>query len=236
MAPILSELSETEINALSKSEFLEILANSPEPDDGEVIYTTPDPALRAQVQELLEEDDPPDHSFSRARVRPRTMALSKHRRRKAIQQSARDNADTRLLAEHPKPKTYGECPDGPCPYVSCRHHNYLQADPRTGSIKINFPHLDPLEIPETCSLKAADKGGRTLDVTALLVNLTRERTRQIEVQALTRLRPMLGSAAAEDADPDDPNFDECGTCGRLVPFDPQGVLLCDCPAQNPLDT
>jgi hypothetical protein len=83
-----------------------------------------------------------------------------------------------------RPKTRGDCLGGerPCPFVTCRHHLYLDVT-KTGAIRINFPgELD--EMPGTCSLDAADDGPRTLDETGKFVNLTRERTRQLESEAL----------------------------------------------------
>ena len=31
---------------------------------------------------------------------------------------------------------------GPCPWVPCKHHLYLDVNDRTGSVKINFPDLE----------------------------------------------------------------------------------------------
>lgn len=85
----------------------------------------------------------------------------------------------------------------PCPFVSCRYHLALDvmrrtnATPsRTPSITLNLPE-DPALWPadvHTCALDVADEGGLTLDaVAAHLGGLSRERVRQIETQALTKL-------------------------------------------------
>ena len=44
--------------------------------------------------------------------------------------------------EHPE--TRADCVGGarPCPFVSCKHHLYLDVSARTGAIKLNFPDLD----------------------------------------------------------------------------------------------
>lgn len=86
------------------------------------------------------------------------------------------------------PMTRGECVDGvrPCPYVSCRHHLYLDVAPN-GNIKLNFPDLEVDQMLESCVLDAADRGGLTLEETADVVNLTRERVRQIEQAALDQV-------------------------------------------------
>ena len=65
--------------------------------------------------------------------------------------------------EATRPKTRSECAEGmrPCPHVSCRHHLYLDVSPKTGAIKLNFPDLDPWELPVSCALDIAEDGART---------------------------------------------------------------------------
>jgi hypothetical protein len=89
-----------------------------------------------------------------------------------------------------RPTTRGECIGGvrPCPYVSCRQNLYLDVNPYTGSIKINFPDLDIDQIPESCALDVADRGGLdSLDEIGRVMNMTRERVRQIESSAIRKL-------------------------------------------------
>lgn len=92
-----------------------------------------------------------------------------------------------------RPVTRADCEGSarPCVFVSCRHHLYLDVHPRYGSIKLNFPDMDPDELEETCSLDVADWGGRTLEYVADLMNLTRERARQIEMQPFEKLARAL---------------------------------------------
>ena len=94
-----------------------------------------------------------------------------------------------LDREMPRPKRRLECVAGvrPCPYIACKYHLYLDVSPRTGSIKLNFPDLEVWELPATCALDIADRGGTTLEDVGAIMNLTRERVRQLEVKALTRL-------------------------------------------------
>lgn len=89
-----------------------------------------------------------------------------------------------------RPRNRDECRTGerPCPYVSCKYHLYLDVNPHTGSIKLNFPDLEVWEMSETCSLDVADRGGITLEEVGELLNLTRERIRQVEVFGLEKLR------------------------------------------------
>ena len=93
-----------------------------------------------------------------------------------------------------RPSTRAECRDAPrpCPWVACKHHLYLDINPRTGSIKLNFPDLEPWELEHTCALDVADNGGLTLEEIGLITNLTRERVRQLEVRGLISLR--MGSS------------------------------------------
>lgn len=88
-----------------------------------------------------------------------------------------------------KPRTRAECTEGPrpCPYVSCKHHLYVDVSPRTGAIKLNFPDLEVWEMGESCALDIADRGGTTLEDVGAIMNLTRERIRQVEVKALAKL-------------------------------------------------
>lgn len=89
-----------------------------------------------------------------------------------------------------RPMTRGECQGEarPCPWVSCKHHLYLDVSPETGSIKVNFPDLNPWDLTETCALDIAERGGVTLEEVSEIMNLTRERIRQIEVRGLLKLR------------------------------------------------
>jgi hypothetical protein len=102
-----------------------------------------------------------------------------------------------------RPKTRGDCQghEGPCPFVSCAHHLYLDVSPKTGAIKLNFPDLQPDELTQSCVLDVADLGGQALEEVGDIMNITRERVRQIEVPAkqrmAKRLAPILSDATDE---------------------------------------
>jgi hypothetical protein len=102
--------------------------------------------------------------------------------------------------DYQKPRTRAECLGGdrPCPYVSCKHHLYLDVSPRTGAIKLNFPDLEVWEMNETCALDVADRGGTTLEDVGAIMNLTRERIRQVEVRALAKLEALKDMMALRD--------------------------------------
>jgi hypothetical protein len=95
-----------------------------------------------------------------------------------------------MMPDVDRPMTRGECQnmERPCPFVSCKHHLYLDVNPETGSIKLNFPDLEPWELKESCALDVADRGGITLEEVGEIMNLTRERIRQVEVRGLLKLK------------------------------------------------
>ena len=93
------------------------------------------------------------------------------------------------IVDHNRPRTRAEChnTERPCPFVSCKHHLYLDVNPETGSIKLNFPDVEVWEMGETCALDVAERGGITLEEVGEIMNLTRERIRQLEMSGLTKL-------------------------------------------------
>src|SRR5688572_31266136 len=102
--------------------------------------------------------------------------------------------------EYDKPRTRAECAEGPrpCPFVSCKYHLYIDVSARTGAIKLNFPDLEVWDLGESCSLDVADRGGTTLEDVGAIMNLTRERIRQVEVKALAKLEALRDMMALRD--------------------------------------
>lgn len=118
-------------------------------------------------------------------VRARTISVK--RLSKKDLERVKFTLDPELELE--RPATRAECADGPrpCPYVSCRYHLYLDVSDRTGSIKLNFPDLEVWELAASCALDIADDGAATLEDVGTIMNVTRERIRQLELAALARL-------------------------------------------------
>lgn len=125
---------------------------------------------------------------------PRTIAT-----RELARLNAAENIDA-APADIKRPKTRGDCVDGmrPCPFISCKHHLFLDVNERTGSLKLNFPDgapdIDPAQLevmPATCSLDVADEGGASLSRVGEVMNLTRERVRQQQERIIHKSLPVL---------------------------------------------
>ncbi|MBI3201515.1 MAG: hypothetical protein HYZ29_08235 [Myxococcales bacterium] len=128
-------------------------------------------------------------------VRARTISVKR--------MTKREPEIGRLLypeSDYEKPRTRAECAEGPrpCAFVSCKHHLYIDVSPRTGAIKLNFPDLEVWELNESCALDVADRGGTTLEDVGAIMNLTRERIRQVEVKALAKLEALRDMMALRD--------------------------------------
>ena len=145
----------------------------------------------------------------RQRARSKTIAP-----KRLTKEELRLGALLPLFEDLERPKTRGECQgmERPCPYVSCKHHLYLDVNPETGSIKLNFPDLEVWQMADTCSLDVADRGGITLEEVGEILNLTRERIRQVEVRGLLKLKmvgpgeePLPGDPAWLPPEPDEDN-------------------------------
>lgn len=119
--------------------------------------------------------------------RPVTLSADK------LTSAERSRYEASDYPEVDRPRRRAECAGGPrpCPFVSCHHHLYLDVNPQSGALKLNFPGLEVWEMAETCSLDVAEHGGLSLDEVGARINLTRERARQIEVQGLLKIREQV---------------------------------------------
>lgn len=148
-----------------------------------------------------------------------------------------------------RPQTRADCVSGarPCPFVSCKHHLYLDVSARTGAIKLNFPDLEVWEMTETCALDIADRGGTTLEEVGAIMNLTRERIRQVEVKGLAKLAALRDMLALRDyvdegptgrrrlpvlaAESDEDEGDEADAAAEA---ESDGEVLAESPAEIPV--
>jgi hypothetical protein len=156
-------------------------------------------ALETQTTETAEETPVVTREQRRSRrkrdVRARTISVKR--------MTKRELELGRMLypeVDVEKPRFRAECVGGerPCPFVSCKHHLYLDVSARTGAIKLNFPDLEVWEMTETCALDVADRGGTTLEEVGAIMNLTRERIRQVEVKGLAKLQALEDMEALRD--------------------------------------
>lgn len=106
-----------------------------------------------------------------------------------------------------RPSCRSECKDGPrpCPWVSCRYNLFINLPgPNHKNIKAgavyahgsrSLPDEEILERlfqgPDSCALDIADRGEHTLLEIGELLHLTRERVRQIEENAIRKIRETL---------------------------------------------
>lgn len=86
------------------------------------------------------------------------------------------------------PDTTGLAHCRPCLKVSCTFNLFLDVNKTTGSIKLNFPDLEPHEMVNSCALDVADQRGITLEDVGEVLNLTRERVRQLETKGIEKLK------------------------------------------------
>ena len=147
-----------------------------------------------QLQDAAGPADQAGEEGKRGRRRSRTMSR-KEIARELRRQRAFGLVDPELEAivqeiEAKRPRSRADCAQGPrpCMFIACKHHLYLDVNPSTGSIKLNFPDKEVWELEETCALDVADRGGITLEEVGSIMNLTRERIRQVETRGLARLR------------------------------------------------
>jgi hypothetical protein len=131
----------------------------------------------------------------RRRTRPRSKTIAMKR---LTREELRVGAAMYPPVDIARPSSRAECKEEmrPCPWVACKHHLYLDINPETGSIKINFPDLEPWELQHTCALDVAERGGITLEEVGEIMNLTRERIRQVEVRGLLKLK--MGSPSPDE--------------------------------------
>jgi hypothetical protein len=132
---------------------------------------------------------PPGSRRSRSRTHSRKEIARTLRREREL--GVVDEELTGLIQEIEsiRPRSRADCATGPrpCMFISCKHHLYLDINPSTGSIKLNFPEREVWELAETCALDIADRGGITLEEVGEVMNLTRERIRQLETRGLKKL-------------------------------------------------
>lgn len=126
-------------------------------------------------------------------VRAHTVSSKKTTKRELTMLRERADLDLALAGDFFSPTTRGDCAKvaRPCPHVSCKFNLYLDVNPKTGAVKFNFPDIEPEEMTHSCVLDVTDTGYQTLEQVAIIMNMTRERIRQVEVTAMAKVGPGL---------------------------------------------
>jgi hypothetical protein len=121
----------------------------------------------------------------RRRQRPRARTLARVSKRD-LQAGALEFPPV----DEQRPRTRGECrgQERPCPWVACKYSLYLDVWPETGTIRLNFPDLEPDEMKESCALDVAERGEATQDEVGDLLNVTHEGARLVEIRALLKIK------------------------------------------------
>lgn len=166
----------------------------------------------------------------RKRTRPRSFVVRGNRLTAGERNAGAELADIDCTI----PKTRGDCLGGPrpCPYVSCRYNLFLDVS-HIGTLKLNFPDVEPDQLEKSCALDCADDGAMTLDAVGLAVNLTRERARQIEVQCFDKAKKALQDSGLNVNDllsktPETPHFNNTRTPARRQGERPAAPCTCRC--------
>lgn len=174
----------------------------PAPLQRPLAHQTPTPAPRTEP--LLERRPGP-----RSKVEKVSLKL--------IQQEYVHEPDDHLLPR--LPKTRAECASvpRPCPFISCRYHLFLDVT-KTGSIRYNFPGLDPSELSPrgSCALDIADAGPQTYTSLSKILNVTRERVRQL-LDAMIKPARMRKRLLRKRINPDDFQFEHHTTFEERLP-------------------
>ena len=166
-------------------------------EDGSVVVSVSQQPGQQGEPGQPEQPQQPETGRRRRRTRARARTISIRRLSKAELNRGRQEFPE---MDYWRPSTRGDCleMERPCPYVACKYHLYIDVHPVRGSIKINFPDVDVWEMDETCALDIADRGGITLEEVGVIMNLTRERVRQLETQGLARLGQLEGIAKLQE--------------------------------------
>lgn len=129
----------------------------------------------------------PDRQDEQSKPRKRSKTIAY---KKLASQEIVEGLEVANELENERPESRSDCVDGqrPCPWVSCKFHLYLDVNPITGSIKLNFPDKEVWELEDSCVLDVAERGPVTLEEVGTIMNLTRERIRQLEASGTKKIK------------------------------------------------
>lgn len=176
------------------------------------------------VLDDLADDEPPEPDDPGFDPEPEVASMARHTlaqiRRSDADGRHRTTAEKRILKDdlrvgaflYPepveRPRTRAECPPvRPCPHAGCRYHLGYEVK-ASGSIVELHPGVEIWDLSHSCALDEAAQGGLTLEEVGERLNITRERTRQIEVVAIAKLGEAARRLGLEFEEP--PCADERG--------------------------
>ena len=134
------------------------------------------------------------HAIRSARIRKTRSHTNRNVSLRVLQKSAKEFPEP---VYHPKERS--ECRGGPrpCPLVGCKWNLYLDVSEK-GTIKYNFPDLQPEDMQVSCALDVIEAGMTSaLDIAAYM-NLTREGVRLLELRAKAKLLAATEFESIED--------------------------------------
>lgn len=163
-----------------------------DPIEPPVVECRAQPAtMREELVRVPEVEPPPARDSSASPGRGSHRAVTVYGSR-PLSRSERRAGALLVLPDVRRPSTREECRgmERPCPFVGCKFNLYLDVNPETGSVKLNFPDREPwkMRADASCALDVAARGGVTLEEVGQILNLTRERVRQVEVRVLHKLK------------------------------------------------
>lgn len=124
------------------------------------------------------------------RTRPRAKTIPAWRPLTKVER--REGAELEIPGDVKRPTVLADCADrrAPCPWASCRYHLAVEVT-EVGSLKLNHPDRDLVELGATCTFDIVSRGEATGDEVGAALNISHERVRQIEVRALLKLAQAL---------------------------------------------
>lgn len=146
------------------------------------------PEVRSQLEEHRRELGRARSHRERQRraetPRAHTLAANRYRKRDLEQLRRENDREEEANPPPPRPRTRGECVDGPRPCPWCCPYSLLYEVTPKGGLKILHPDAngdpDPDYDGPSCALDVADAGPHTLEEVATYLNISRERVRQLE--------------------------------------------------------
>ena len=134
----------------------------------------------------------PNRPMASDRSRRKAKTFDQRRLKVAVNRSRYFEPDlqTELNAtDDAFPQLRAECLEAirPCPHLRCKNHLAVDVNPRTGSMKDNFPGTEVSDLQHTCALDLAEAGGMTLKDVGESMNISSHAVSLIEQKAFEKI-------------------------------------------------